>query len=153
MRPGYVTRILRFVFDFRSKTMCCIDRKWGFTRKINDYDVLMSLSDTSDELATRNGNVQSKEFCKRMVLALPATLPSQWRRWKKPMMLRRMDNPIPPRSKMTVQRMAELRITSAPSLPFSLDIVPSHFYLFGHFRDQLWEKGYHNEREVDRSQK
>jgi hypothetical protein len=55
---------------------------------------------------------------------------------------------------MTVQKMVELRITSVLHPPFSPDIAPFEFDLFGYLKDQLRKREDHNEgNNFEQSQK
>jgi hypothetical protein len=53
---------------------------------------------------------------------------------RKPMIIVHMDDAKHHRSKLTVHEMAEFRMTSAPHLPFRLNISPSGFYVFDYLK-------------------
>jgi transposase len=90
----------------------------------------------------------SKYMCERPLPDLRATRPFHRKGRTKPMIILHMDNTKHHRSKMTVQKIAESRMTSALHPPFSCDIAPPDFYLFGSQKDQLRKRECHNEEEL-----
>jgi hypothetical protein len=57
------------------------------------------------------------------------------------MIILHVNNAKPRRSKITVQKIAELRITSASSPPLSPNIARPDFHPFGDLKDQFRKKG------------
>jgi hypothetical protein len=74
----------------------------------------------------------SKYFCEQLLPDLRATRPSHRKDSKKPMIILHMDNAKPSRAKLTVQKTAELRMTSVPHHSVSPGIAPSDLYQFSY---------------------
>jgi histone-lysine N-methyltransferase SETMAR len=100
------------------------------------------------EVLAKKKTFTSEYFCETICTKLVACAPEETRRNGGRKLTIHMDNASPHRSKQTTEFMQKSRLNSAPHPPYSPDLAPSDFYLFGKVKDMLKGQEFKSSEEI-----
>jgi histone-lysine N-methyltransferase SETMAR len=100
------------------------------------------------EVLAKKKTFTSDYFCETICTKLVTCAPEETRRVGGRQLTVHMDNASPHRSKQTTEFMRKSRLISAPHPPYSPDLAPSDFYLFGKVKDLLKGQEFNSAEEL-----